>query len=122
MSSTNFEILGCIAIFQCDFSTVINNIGSTVKLGFKELFNKEQIGNSEPFSVTNLPVYLINSEQMALVNNFAMAKKFLNAKFDCTSISMIIVVEFRAKQDTVRRYMPTDEFQANYFFIKIDLD
>jgi hypothetical protein len=47
---------------------------------------------------------------------------YLNAKFDCTSISMIIVVEFRAKQDTVRRYMPTDEFQANYFFIKIDLD
>ena len=31
----------------------------TVKLGFKE-----QIGVSEPFPVTNLPVYLINGEQI----------------------------------------------------------
>ena len=45
---------------------------TTVKLGFKELLNKEQIGNSEPFPVTNLPVY-----RLALVNNFAMTKKFL---------------------------------------------
>ena len=30
-----------------------------IKLGIKELLNiKEQIGNSEPFPVTNLPVYL----------------------------------------------------------------
>ena len=36
---------------------------STVKLGFKERLNKEQISNSEPFTVTNLPVYFINSEQ-----------------------------------------------------------
>ena len=28
---------------------------STVKLGIKELFDKEQIGIKEPFSVTNLP-------------------------------------------------------------------
>ena len=34
----------------------------TFKLGFKELLNKEQIGNREPFPVTNLPVYSINSE------------------------------------------------------------
>ena len=27
----------------------------TVKLGIKELFDKEQIGIKEPFSVTNLP-------------------------------------------------------------------
>ena len=39
---------------------------TTVKLGFKELLNKEQIGNSEPFPVTNLPVYLINSEQIVI--------------------------------------------------------
>ena len=38
----------------------------TVKLGIKELLNKEQIGNSEPFPVTNLPVYLINSEQIGI--------------------------------------------------------
>ena len=36
---------------------------STVKLGFKERLDKEQLGNSEPFPVTNMPVYLINSEQ-----------------------------------------------------------
>ena len=36
----------------------------TVKLGFKELLNKEQLGNSEPFPVTNMPVHLINSEQI----------------------------------------------------------
>ena len=39
---------------------------STVKLGFKELLNKEQIGISEPFFVTNLPVYLINSDQIGI--------------------------------------------------------
>ena len=37
---------------------------NTVKLGFKELLDKEQIGNSEPFPVTNLPIYLINSEKI----------------------------------------------------------
>ena len=37
---------------------------ATVKLGFKEMLYKKQIGNSEPFLVTDLPVYLINSEQI----------------------------------------------------------
>ena len=37
---------------------------STVKLGFKERLNKEQLGNSEPFPVTNMPVHLKNSEQI----------------------------------------------------------
>ena len=37
---------------------------TTVKLGFKELLNKEQLVNSEPFPVTNMPVHLINSEQI----------------------------------------------------------
>ena len=35
----------------------------TVKLGFEEPLNKEQLGNSESFAVTNMPVHLINSEQ-----------------------------------------------------------
>ena len=35
----------------------------TVKLGFKERLDKEQLGNSEPFPVTNLPDFIINSEQ-----------------------------------------------------------
>ena len=30
----------------------------------KEGLNKEQLGNSEPFSVTNMPVHLINTEQI----------------------------------------------------------
>ena len=30
-------------------------IGSTVKLGNKERFDKEHIGSKEPFPVTNLP-------------------------------------------------------------------
>ena len=39
------------------YSPVQNSllIASTVKHGNKELFNKEQIGIKEPFSVTNLP-------------------------------------------------------------------
>ena len=32
-----------------------NEKSSTVKLGNKELFDKEQIGIKEPFPVTNLP-------------------------------------------------------------------
>ena len=36
----------------------------TVKLGFKELLNKEQLGNSEPFPVINMPVCLTNSEEI----------------------------------------------------------
>ena len=47
----------------------------TVKLGFKELLNKEQLGNSEPFSVTNMPVYLINSEQIGISEQFCDGQK-----------------------------------------------
>ena len=53
--------------------SIINK--NTVKLGIKELFNKEQIGNSEPFSVTNLPVYLINSEQIGISEQFCDGQK-----------------------------------------------
>ena len=44
---------------ECDETIFIESqwiiFGSTVKLGIKELFDKEQIGNKEPFPVTNLP-------------------------------------------------------------------
>ena len=50
-------------------------IRCTVKLGFKELLNKEQIGNSEPFSMTNLPVYLINSDQVGMSEQFCDGQK-----------------------------------------------
>ena len=36
---------------------------ATVKLRFKERLDKEKLGNSEPFSMTNMLVHLINSEQ-----------------------------------------------------------
>jgi hypothetical protein len=37
---------------------------NTVKLGLKEWLNKEHFVNSEPFPVTNMPVHLINIEQI----------------------------------------------------------
>ena len=49
--------------------------GFTVKLGFKEQLNKKQIGNSEPFPVTNLLVYLINSEQIGISEQFCDDQK-----------------------------------------------
>ena len=48
---------------------------TTVKLGFKERVNKEQIGNIEPFPVTNLSVYLINSEQIGISEQFCDGQK-----------------------------------------------
>ena len=51
------------------------NLVSTVKLGFKERLNKEQLGNSEPFPVTNLPVYLIKSEQISISEQFSDDQK-----------------------------------------------
>ena len=53
----------------------VQDITVTVKLDFKELLNKEQIGNSEPFPVTNLLVYLINSEQIDISEQFCDAQK-----------------------------------------------
>ena len=69
--------------FKLDYNRVSDY---TVKLGFKERLNKEQLGNSEPVPVINLPVFLINNEEIgiSLVNNFVMTKKFLIAKFDCS--------------------------------------
>ena len=49
------------------------DVHSTVKLGFKEWLNKEQLGNSE---------------QIGISEQFVMTKKFLIAKFDCISISI----------------------------------
>ena len=47
----------------------------TVKLGFKELLNKEQFDNSEPFLVTNMPVHLINSEQIGFSEQLCNSQK-----------------------------------------------
>ena len=46
------------ATFECSmlmFSYLDTFKAGTVKLGIKELFDKEQIGIKEPLSVTNLP-------------------------------------------------------------------
>ena len=48
---------------------------STVKLGFKERLNKEQLGNSEPFPVTNMPVHFINSEQIGFSEQLCYYQK-----------------------------------------------
>jgi hypothetical protein len=39
-------------------------VSFTVKLGYKDWLDSEQPGNSEPFHMTNLLVYFINSEQL----------------------------------------------------------
>ena len=46
------------------------HLHSTVKLGGKEQLDSEQIGNSEPFPVTNLPVVFINSEHPGVSEQF----------------------------------------------------
>ena len=46
-----------------------------VKLGDKEWLDSEQPGNSEPFPVTNLPVYFINSEQPGISEQFCSDQK-----------------------------------------------
>ena len=52
---------------------------NTVKLGNKELFDKEQIGTYEgTISSDQFAIYLIR-----IRNNFRATKKFLIAKFDC---------------------------------------
>jgi hypothetical protein len=43
-------------IFLSPMRYIFNKICNTVKLGVKELFDKEQIGIKEPFPVTNLPI------------------------------------------------------------------
>ena len=48
---------------------------NTVKLGDKERFDKEKIGVKEPFPVTNLPVYFINSEQPGVSEQFCDGQK-----------------------------------------------
>ena len=45
---------------------VYKHICSTVKLGFKERLNKEHLGNHSAFPMINMPVHLINSEQIGI--------------------------------------------------------
>ena len=52
-----------------------DSLTCTVKLGFKERLNKEQIGNSKPFLVNNLLVYLIIREQISISEQFCDDQK-----------------------------------------------
>ena len=49
-------------------------ISSTVKLGNKKRFDKEQIGIKELFPVTNLPLLHKDKKLLALRNNFRATK------------------------------------------------
>ena len=74
----------------------------TVKLGFKELLNEEHIGNREPFSVTNLPVYLINSEKIGISEQ--LTKKFLNAKLGLIVSGLIYIPTFAELNSQCTRF------------------
>ena len=63
-----------IEVVLC-LTSPLDNLASTIKLGFKKRLDKEQIGNSEPFPVTNLLVYLINSEQIGISEQFCDDQK-----------------------------------------------
>ena len=64
----------CFTVSYDFLLTMVHN-WQPVKLGFQELFNKEQIGNSEPFPVTNLPFDLTNSEQIGISEQFCGDQK-----------------------------------------------
>ena len=70
---------------------------STVKLGIKELFNKEQICNSEPFPVTNLPIYLINSEQIGAESQCSTHIAFNQWSFSKKSAKACRVFKYHLK-------------------------
>ena len=50
-------------------------ITNTVKLGFKERLDNEQLDNSVVFPVTNMAVHLINSEQIGSVEQLCNNRK-----------------------------------------------
>ena len=57
-------------------------MNSTVKLGDKGWFNKEQIGFNEPFPATICHLLSQDKEHFVLMNNSRVTKKFLTTKFD----------------------------------------
>ena len=58
---------------------------NTVKPGNKERFDKEQIGIKENFLWLICHLLHKDEELLALRNNIRATKKFLIAKFDCTT-------------------------------------
>ena len=49
----------------------------TVKLGVKERQGKEQLGNFEPYPLTDMTVHLINSEQIGFSEQLCDDQKVL---------------------------------------------
>ena len=47
----------------------------SVKLSDRERLDSEQLGNIEPFAVTNLPLYFINTEQSGFNEQFCNDQK-----------------------------------------------
>ena len=64
----------------------------TVKLGDKKWLDCEQPGNSEPFSVTKLPVYFTNSEQPCISEQFCIDQKVSYYQVSFTKLSLILVI------------------------------
>ena len=64
IQSTSQEIWQNINSQKSKIDTFKVWLPTTVKLGFKERLNKEQLGNIEPFLVTNMPIHFKNSEQI----------------------------------------------------------
>jgi hypothetical protein len=86
---------------------------STVKLGNKERFDKEQIGIKEPFPVTFCHFLHKDKELVALRNNLRSTKKFLIAKFDC-STSLFVHKYQQIVQFKVSDFLKNDDFILRY--------
>ena len=63
-----------------------------VKLGDKKWLDCEQPGNSEPFSVTKLPVYFTNSEQPCVSEQFCIDQKVPYHQVSFTEPPLIPVI------------------------------
>ena len=64
----------------------------TVKLGDKKWLDCEQPGNSEPFSVTKLPVYFTNSEQPCVDEQFCIDRIIPYYQVSFTKLYLIPVI------------------------------
>ena len=79
-----------------DFMTVLFLKKNTVRLGFKEQLNKEQLDKSKLFLVTNMPVHFINGEQIGFSEQFWDDQKV--PKRPCCVFFFWIVAKLTSKQ------------------------
>ena len=75
----------------------------TVKLGDEEWLNSEEPGYSEPFPVTNLPVYFVDSKQPGvkgrsiLFNHFIDMRTTINLSISCRKNVFLLKTTFSNK-------------------------